>query len=418
MCFVDPLLERARALDAADPLASFRDRFVITDPDLVYLDGNSLGRLPKATQARLQQLVDVEWGGGLVRGWHEWIDYPQRVGDLLGTSMLGVAPGQTLVCDSTTVNLYKLAAAALNARPGRGVIVTDDDNFPTDRYVLGQLAAERGLELRVLATPIDDGVQAAAVADAVDADVALVSLSHTAYRSGALAPVAEVDAIAHAAGALTLWDLSHTVGATPVDLSRSDLAVGCSYKYLNGGPGAPGWLYVRRDLQTYLANPIAGWFSQRDQFAMDNPYTPRQDIGRFLTGTPGILGIVCVEEGVQVLAEAGLDRLRAKGIALTSFLIECADEWLGEYGVGVATPRDPQRRGSHVVLAHPEAWQLAQALSAAGVVPDYREPNRLRLGPAPAYSRFEDVHIGMSRLRTILADQSHLAFPATRSKVT
>ena len=415
---MDPHLARAQELDVADRLAPFRDRFVIDDAHLIYLDGNSLGRLPRSTIERLSRLVEGEWGTGLVRGWHDWIDLPRTVGDALGTALLGVAPGQVLVCDNTTVNLYKLALAAIKARPGRTAIVTDDDNFPTDRYVLGQLAEQHGLELRVITTPIDDGVQVDAVQRAVDHDVALVSLSHTAYRSGALAPIGEIDEIAHHAGALTLWDLSHSVGAVPVDLSRSDLAVGCSYKYLNGGPGAPAWLYVRRDLQTYLHNPIAGWFSQHDQFAMDNPYEPRMDIGRFLTGTPPIPGIVCVDEGVRVLADAGIDKLRAKGIALTEYLCELSEEWLSEYGVRVASPRDPDRRGSHVVLEHPEAWQLSQALIAADVIPDYREPNRLRLGPAPAYSRFVDVHEGMRRLRDILASKSHLAFPAERSTVT
>jgi kynureninase len=414
---VDHLLARAEQLDAADPLAGWRDRFVVGDPGLIYLDGNSLGRLPKATQARLSQLVDVEWGEHLIRGWHDWVDLPERVGDALGSALLGVAAGQVLVCDNTTVNLYKLALAAAKARPGRRVIVTDDDNFPTDRYVLAQLAAQQDLELRVIATPIDEGVQLDAVRAAVDHDVALVSFSHTAYRSGALAPMATIDELAHSVGALTLWDLSHSVGAVPVDLSRSDLAVGCSYKYVNGGPGAPAWLYVRRDLQTYLGNPIAGWFSQRDQFAMGPEYSPRQDVGRFLTGTPPVLGLVCVEEGVRVLAEAGLDRLRAKGIALTEFVIEVADAWLSEYGVRIATPRDPERRGSHVVLEHPQAWQLAQALTAAGVIPDYREPNRLRLGPAPVYTRFIDVHDGLSRLRTILRESSHTSFPAKAASV-
>ncbi|MDQ1688044.1 MAG: kynureninase [Frankiaceae bacterium] len=408
---------RAEELDAADPLRELRDQFVIADPGLIYLDGNSLGRLPKASQDRLSALVDVEWGQQLIRGWHDWIDLPERVGDALGTALLGVAAGQVLVCDNTTVNLYKLALAATQARPGRTVIVTDDDNFPTDRYVLSQLATQQGLEVRTVATPMDDGVQLDAVKRALDQDVALVSFSHTAYRSGALAPMSAIDEAAHSVGALTLWDLSHSVGAVPVDLSRSDLAVGCSYKYLNGGPGAPAWLYVRRDLQTYLGNPIAGWFSQRDQFAMGEEYSPRQDVGRFLTGTPPILGLVCVEEGVRVLAEAGLERLRAKGVALTEFLIELADAWLVEYGVRVATPRDPDRRGSHIVLEHPQAWQLAQALIAAGVIPDYREPNRLRLGPAPAYTRFADVCEGLDRLRTILRTESHTTLPARPTSV-
>lgn len=407
--------ERALALDAADPLAGFRDRVVIADPDLLYLDGNSLGRLPLATRDRLRTHVEQEWGERLVRGWHDWVELPTVVGDELGAALLGVGPGETVVCDNTSTNLFKLAVAALRGT-GRRVVVTDDDNFPTDRHVLAEVAALLGGEVRVVRSDRDEGVSLEALREALRDDVGLVSLSHTAYRSGALAPVAEVDALAHAVGALTLWDLSHSVGAVPADLSTSDLAVGCTYKYVNAGPGAPAWLWVRSGLD--LANPVAGWFGAADPFAMDAPYAPTPGARRFLTGTPPVGGVIAVQEGVRLLAEAGLPRLREKGQQLTAFLVELADDWLAPHGVRVASPRDPARRGSHVVLEHPQAWQLVQELVVRGVVPDYRMPDRVRLGPAPLYTRFVDVHDAMAVVRDVLASGAHLVHPAEQVGVT
>jgi kynureninase len=410
----------AEERDAADPLAGFRDRFVREDPSLVYLDGNSLGPLPHATRARIAEVVADEWGAGLVRSWHRWIGLPGQVGDLLGEHLLGAAPGQVAVCDSTTVNLYKLACAAMDARPGRRVIVTDDDNFPTDRYVLQGIAAQRGAELRLIGTDPDQGLAAGALRAAVDERTALVSLSHVAYRSGALADMAQITAIVHEAGALALWDLCHSAGAVPVELDASgaDLAVGCTYKYLNAGPGAPAFLYVRRELQPALRQPVWGWFGQRDQFEMGQAYDPAPGIGQFLTGTPQIVGTVAVQEGVRLLGEAGIGRLRAKAVALTGYLIGLADTWLAPHGVTVASPRQAERRGAHVTLAHPQAWRISQALIANGVIGDYRTPGRLRLGPAPAYTRFTDVWDALNILRRIMTDQTYLNVPAARSVVT
>jgi len=409
----------AEDLDAADPLAGFRDRFVREDPSLIYLDGNSLGPLPLATRARLAEVVSQEWGAGLVRSWHRWIELPGQVGDLLGEHLIGAAPGQVAVCDSTTVNLYKLACAALDARPGRSV-VGDDDNFPTDRYVLQGIAAQRGVELRMIGTDLDQGLAAGAVRAAVDERTALVSLSHVAYRSGALADMAAITAIAHQAGALALWDLCHSAGAVPVELDASgaDLAVGCTYKYLNAGPGAPAFLYVRRELQQALRQPVWGWFGQRDQFDMGRAYQPAPGIGQFLTGTPQIIGTVAVQEGARLLAEAGIGRLRAKAVALTGYLIGLADAWLAPRGVTVASPRQAERRGAHVTLAHPEAWRISQALIREGVIGDYRTPDRLRLGPVPAYTRFTDVWDALDILRQIMIGQTYRNVPAARSVVT
>ena len=406
--------------DADDPLAGFRDRFLLADPSLIYLDGNSLGMLPLSTAGRIADVVRREWGTGLVRSWSHWIGLPGRAGDLLGGCLLGAAPGQVVVCDSTTVNLYKLARAALAARPGRPVIVTDDDNFPTDRYVLAGIAAERGAELRLIHTDLDSGVTTGAVRAAVDSRTALVSLSHVAYRSGALADMAEITGIVHDVGALVLWDLCHSAGSVPVELDASgaDLAVGCTYKYLNAGPGAPAFLYVSGRLQNALRQPVQGWFGQRAQFEMGPSYDPVPGIGRFLTGTPDITGTAAVEEGVRLLAEAGIGRLREKGIRLTEYLIALADAWLAPLGCAVASPRDPARRGAHVCLHHSDAWRIGQALIHAGVIGDYRAPDRLRLGPVPITTRYADVWDAMDATRRIMANREYVGFPAEPAQVT
>jgi kynureninase len=418
--FVTDLLAMARALDADDPLAAYRERFVIDDPHLVYFDGNSLGRLPVATRQRLADAVSREWGGALIRGWDSWVELARRAGDVLATGVLGVSPGEVVLADSTSVNLYKLAAAALDARPGRGVIVTDDDNFPTDRYVLAGLAAARGLKLRVVPADIDDGLDPAKLRAALDQDVALVCLSHLAYRSGARADLVAITTAAHAVGALTLWDLCHSAGSVPVPLREAgaDLAVGCTYKYLNAGPGAPAFLYVRADLQAQLRQPIWGWFGQRDQFAMADGYDPAESIDRFVVGTPPVLGGYAALEGASITAAAGIDTIAAKGAALTSYAIELFDAWLTSDGFALATPREPGRRGAHVTLYHPGAWQICQALKAAGVIPDFRTPDRLRMGFAPLYTRFVDVYEGFDRLRQLMRSGAWRAFPAERSRVT
>jgi kynureninase len=388
------VLDRAQAgeLDAADPLGRYRERFLAGEPGLIYLNGNSLGALPLATLRRMDRMLRQEWGTDLARSWDHWVDLPARTGDLVG-ELTGAAPGQVLVADNTTVNLYKLVCAALDARPGRRVIVTDADNFPSDRYVVEGIAAQRGLELRMLPTDIDEGVDPELVRAAVDEDTALVSLSHVAYRSGALADMAGITAIVHQAGALMLWDLCHSVGAVPIDLDGCDvdLAVGCTYKYVNAGPGAPAFLYVCARLREVLRQPIWGWFSQADQFEMGPRYNPAAGITKFMTGTPSILGTAAVEEGVRLLLEAGLGPLRAKSVLLTSYLIELADAWLVPLGCAIATPRDASRRGGHVSFRHPRAEQIVEELAARGVITDYRTPERFRFGLSPLTTRFTDV---------------------------
>ena len=400
----DPLSRaHAESLDSADELAGFRDRFVIDDPALIYLDGNSLGRLSKATEARLIEVIRTEWGGDLVRHWDDWLPLPGVIGDRLGHALLGVAPGQVVVGDSTTVNLYKGASAALDARPDRRVVVTDSENFPTDRYVLEGLVQQRGLALRdVKADPVE-GLAADDVAAALDEDVALVSISHVSYASGAIADMEAITTAAHAAGALVMWDLCHSVGSVPVALDRTsvDVAVGCTYKYLNAGPGAPAFIYVSAGNQAELRQPIWGWFGQRNQFRMDPSYDPESGIGQYLVGTPSAMGLVGVDEGVKLLAEAGIDRLRTKAVALTSLLVDLHDAWLAPVGFQLGSPRDPSRRGSHVSLRHPDGERLCAKLIEHGVVPDFRTPDRIRFGPAPITTRFVDVWDGMSCLREL-----------------
>jgi kynureninase len=408
----------AAALDAADPLAPFRDAFVIRDPKLIYLDGNSLGRLPARTAEAMTRTIDQEWGDGLVRSWHDWIELPERIGDAIAP-LVGARSGEVLVADQTSVNLFKLAAAALSLAPGND-IVTDDANFPSDQYVLRALADRAGGRLRVVATHPVNGVTADNISDALDGSVALVSLSHVAFKSGALANMAEISAVAETAGALTLWDLSHSVGAVPIELeeSQASMAVGCTYKYLNGGPGAPAFLYVRRDLQDRLTTPIPGWFGHADMFSFDPMYVAAQGIRRFASGTPPVVSLRGVEHGVAVTMEAGIEAIRAKSVALTQMLIEQADARLLDLGCEIATPRRAAARGSHVAIRHTDAYRVTQALIGRKVIPDFRAPNTIRLGAAPLYTRYTDVYDAIESLADILETGAHLAYAADHGLVT
>jgi kynureninase len=385
--------EDAQELDRRDPLALFRERFVFAD-ERIYLDGNSLGRLPRATVARMSQVLETEWGQRLIASWEDgWLELPVTLGDELGAAVLGAGPGQVAVGDSTTVCLFKLASAALDARPGRTEIVTDAHNFPTDRYVLEGLAQARGLQIRWLESDPAGGPEPAQLAELLGPQTALVSFSHVAYRSAHIADMAEINALSHAAGALTLWDLSHSAGSVPVALddTGADLAVGCTYKYLNGGPGAPAYLYVRTGLQDELRQPIWGWLGRRDPFAMAPGYEPGAGIRAFLSGTPPILSLSAAQVGVALCAEAGIGPIREKGIALTEYAIALADARLADRGVSIASPRDSARRGAHVALAHPEARRLCDELIARDVVIDFRAPDVIRVGLSPLTTRFGDV---------------------------
>ncbi|HEX6393984.1 MAG TPA: kynureninase [Acidimicrobiales bacterium] len=391
---------RAEALDRSDPLASLRDEFFIDESGPIYMDGNSLGRLSRRVADALSSGMG-EWRSKVVGGWHEWVELPFAVGDQVG-QLIGAAPGQVMVGDSTTVNLYKLASATLSLQSGRSVIVCDENEFPTDRYVLAGL---RGTELRQIRSDPIEGVDVADLDSAVDDQTALVCLSHVNYRSAARLDIAEVTSLVHSRGAVMLWDLCHSAGAVPVDLDggEADLAVGCTYKYLNAGPGAPAFLYVRRDLQSRLRSPISGWFAQRDQFEMGQVFEPVEGVGRFAAGSPPVLGLIAVDAAVSVLLEAGLDRLWEKSQALTERLVDLVAERLEPLGVRLGSPADPSRRGAHVSLIHPEAWPICSSLIARDlVVPDFRVPDTIRLGPAAAYTRFVDVFDAVERIEHLL----------------
>jgi kynureninase len=404
----------AEALDARDPLAGFRGLFEHRGDGAerrIYLDGNSLGRLPLRTRQRVWEAVTA-WGEQLVGGWDDWIDLPVRLGDLLATGVLGARAGEVVVTDSTTVDLYKLCAAVLDAE-GPRVLVTDAAEFPTDRYVLEGLAAARGLELRRIDGP-------ARLAAALG-EPALVVLSHANYRTGALADLPGLTAVAREHGARLVWDLSHTAGVVPVELraAGAELAVGATYKYLNGGPGAPAFLYVARELQGALRSPIWGWFGQAAQFDMERDHEPAEGIARFQAGTPPILSLAAVEEGIRLTARAGIAAIRAKSVSLTELLVALHDSWLAPLGFSLGTPRDPRRRGSHVALCHPEAWPITCALiERAGVVGDFRGPDVLRFGVAPLYTSHADVWDAMDRLRELVERGEHRRGDAPARRVT
>jgi kynureninase len=396
----------AAALDDADELRAFHDRFVVAGDGLIYLDGNSLGRLPRDTSARLTEVVQSQWGERLIRAWGEgWMELPRTLGDRLGSELLGAAPGQVVVADSTTVCFYKLAAAALSARPGRTQVITDVDNFPTDRYVLESLAAERDLEILWVQADRDAGPEPEHVAELISERTALVTFSQVNYRSAFILDARAITGIAHEAGALALWDLSHSAGAIPVSLDADgvDLAVGCTYKYLNGGPGAPAYLYVRAEHQGALRQPIWGWLGRLDPFEMAPGYLPGEGIAAMLSGTPPVLALTAVAAGLDLVVEAGIDAIRRKSIALTEYAVALIDEWLAPLGCSVGSPRDPARRGSHVALVHPEARSLSQRLIADGVIPDFRTPDVIRLGLSPLTTRFTDVYDGLDHVRQMIS---------------
>ena len=385
-------------LDRDDHLAAFRDGFVGSASGLVYFDGNSLGRPLQVTGQRLARFVDEEWGGRLIRGWDErWLDLPRTLGDDLGGICLGAAPGQTVIGDSTTVLLYKAMRAAVAARPGRREIVLDRDNFPTDRYVAAGVAEELGLGLHWIDVDTAAGVTPEQVAAAVGPDTALVVVSHVAYRSGWLADLPELTRIAHDAGALVLADLCHSAGSVPVELDAwdVDLAVGCTYKYLNGGPGSPAFVYVAERLLDELVQPIRGWMGAADPFLMGPDYAPATGIRRFLSGTPPVIGMLAIQDMLGLIAEAGIDAVRAKSVALTSYAVDLADGVLAAAGVGLASPRDPERRGGHVTLTHPLMREVTAALWKRDVIPDYRDPHGLRLGLSPLSTSFAEVASGI-----------------------
>jgi kynureninase len=398
--------ELAAALDARDPLAPFLQRFAPVPDGLVYLDGNSLGRLPRETADDVGRLLAEEWGRRLIRSWSErWLELPAQVGDRLGGHLLGAGAGTTLIADSTSVCFYKLAAAALDARPGRRTIVTDTDNFPTDRYIVEGLAGRTARRIEWVRSDPQTGPQPEQVAAALaGGDVALVTFSHVSYRSAHIADMRAITRLAHDAGALVLWDLSHTAGSVQVALDADDvdLAVGCTYKYLNGGPGAPAFLYVNRRLIDELRQPIEGWLGRADPFEMGPGYEPAAGIVKFTSGTPPVLGLTAARTGIELCIEAGIDAIRAKSTQLTEYAIDVADELLAAHGVAIGSPRDAARRGGHVALVHARARALTTELAQRDVITDFRAPDVIRIGLSPLTTRFADVLAGLAALEELL----------------
>jgi kynureninase len=427
MKFVNDDLSLARELDAQDELRAFRDEFVIDDPNLIYLDGNSLGRLPKRTVDFMRNSIEKAWGERLIRIWNDgWVNTPTELGAKIAR-LVGARADEILVTEATSINLFKLALAALQARPNRCKVVSDIFNFPSDLYILqgiiDLLGKKHQLELIQSADSIS--ISSEAIETAIDDNSALVCLTHVAFKSAFMYNMARVTEQAHQAGALMLWDLSHSVGAVPVNLNGSnvDLAVGCTYKYLNGGPGAPAFLYVRRDLQTRLNQPMWGWFASEDPFAFELDFTPAPDISRYRVGTPPMLSMKALGPAVDMLIEADMERLRAKSLRQTEYLIFLADKWLLPLGFSLGTPRQPEMRGSHVSLRHPEAYRINRALiespsPAVKVIPDFRAPDNIRLGITPLYTTFSEIHRALWRMRTIVKSNLYEQYSSEKLAVT
>ncbi|MBO0812798.1 MAG: aminotransferase class V-fold PLP-dependent enzyme [Microlunatus sp.] len=401
-------LDRAAELDRTDPLRDHVDRFVPPADDSVraYLDGNSLGRPAVDLPQVMGAFITDKWGTRLIRGWdEEWMDWPEAVGDELAAVALGAAPGQTIIADSTSVTIYKLARAALSLRsPERDEIVIDINNFPTDRYLIEGIADELGLRLRWVETDPALGVTPELVGAAVGERTALFIASHTAYRSGYIAEAAEITRIVHAAGAPVLWDLCHSVGALPIALDEWDVdfAAGCGYKFLNGGPGAPAFGYVAARLQDQARQPLQGWLGHARPFEMGPGYQPHPGIRGYRTGTPPILGMVPLRHAIAMIDEVGIPGIRAKSLALTDFTIELIDDQLAPRGVRLGSPRDHDHRGGHVTITAPGFDAVKDELWKRGVLPDFRRPDAIRLGVSPLSTRFAEVAIAIQEIRDLL----------------
>ena len=415
----------ALELDKNDLLAHFKSQFVVTDPQMCYLDGNSLGRLPKATITAINEFM-VEWGAEVVTGWGHWVDEAQPTGDLLGQAALGAGPGQILVCDTTSINFYQLCLAAVLARPGRKTIITDAANFPTDRYILDGIAKQFGLNLvlidnedSVIAT--HERITTQVLAPYLNDDVALVTLQVIQYRSGARTDIKSITDQVRAIGGLVVWDASHAVGAIQLNLDANgvDLCVGCTYKYGNSGPGSPAWLYVSKKIQKELQVPIQGWFAQDAQFEMGPVFERAQNIRGFQIASPSLMGIRCVKTSFSMIKEAGIDAIAHKAAAGTQMMIDLYDAWLASLGFVLNTSRDPKERGGHISLVHPDAAQICVALrEISNVIPDYRTPNSIRLAISPLPTSFVEVWDGFARMRDLVASGQYKTIKEGGSRVT
>ena len=415
----------ALELDKNDPLAHFKSQFVVADPEMCYLDGNSLGRLPKETISAVNNLM-TEWGAEVVTGWGHWVDEAQPTGDLLGQAALGAGPGQILVCDTTSVNFYQLCLAAVHARPGRKTIITDAANFPTDRYILDGIAKQFGLKLVLIenedpAVAIHERITTQVLAPYLNDDVALVTLQVIQYRSGARTDIKSITDQVRAIGGLVVWDASHAVGAIELNLDANgvDLCVGCTYKYGNSGPGSPAWLYVSKKIQKELQVPIQGWFAQDAQFEMGPVFERAQNIRGFQIASPSLIGIRCVQTAFSMIKEAGIDAIAQKAAVGTQMMIDLYDAWLAPLGFVLNTSRDPKERGGHISLVHPDAAQICVAMrEISNVIPDYRTPNSIRLAISPLPTSYVEVWDGFARMRDLVASGQYKTIKEGGSRVT
>jgi kynureninase len=419
-----PSPDFAKQLDQQDSLASYREQFVANEPNLIYLDGNSLGRLPKSVVERMKKAVEEEWGTDLIRGWNKgWWESPSRIGNKIA-SLLGAAEGQVVVGDQTSINLFKLATAALTLHPQRTGIITDTFNFPSDLYILqgiNNLLGNRHEIIRIDASDNDITPDLAALKAAIDKDTALITLSHVTFKSGYLYDMAHITELAHSKGALVLWDLSHSAGAVPIELDKCnvDFAIGCTYKYLNGGPGAPAFLYVNKRIQNDVTSPIWGWWGQKDPFEFDLNYQPAPGVQRFLAGTAPMLSTLAMEEALDPLLQAGMDALRAKSILMTDYAAYLTDTLLAPLGFSLGSPRDSARRGSHISIRHEEGYRINRAMiEEMNVIPDFRAPDNIRLGFAPLYISFSDIWGGFDRIRKVVEERRYEKYPKQKLTVT
>lgn len=419
--------KEAVALDAHDELSGYRAEFVSGDEKLIYLDGNSLGKLPAESRTIIEHSVTYEWGDRLIRSWNEdWFTKNIDLGDKIAL-IAGASKGEVVITDTTSVNLYKLTHAALKYQKGRTRIVTDELNFPSDIYIFQGLVKDFGPEYELIIVPSRDGmtVDSADLEASIDENTALVSLSHVAFKSAFRYNMKEITSLAHEKGAMMLWDLSHSIGAVPGQLNDSDadLAVGCTYKYLNGGPGSPAFLYVRKDLQDMLSSPIWGWFGEKNPFDFGLNYRPGEGIKRFLAGTPPILSLKTIEPTLDMIIEAGMQTIRKKSLSQSEFLLRLAEEFLWPLGFQSGSPMDPEKRGSHISLRHPQAYRICKALIDQDlgdivVIPDFREPDNIRLGITPLYTTYTEIFMAVREIRDIVDNELYLKYSSEREQVT
>ena len=420
-------IEFARKMDEKDSLKDFRRLFHIPETDTIYLDGNSLGRLPEKTREKIQHATDYEWGTRLIRSWNEgWYECAADVSERLA-HITGADKDEVITCDSTSLNLYKLAYAAVKMQPGRTKIVSDDLNFPTDLYILQGIIAQLGPEYTLELARSKDGLtmDMHTLEETIDQNTALVVLSHVTFKSAFMYDMNAVTALAHKKGALMLWDLSHAAGAVPVGLNDNnvDLAVGCTYKYLNGGPGAPAYLYVKKELHDQLSPPIWGWFGESDPFSFDLQYKPAAGIKKFLVGTPPVLSLEAIVPGLEIIISAGMESIRQKSVLQTEYLIYLFENLLEPIGFAIGSPGDSTMRGSHISLQHPEAYRICKALitpksASLKVIPDFRKPDNIRIGITPLYTSFSEIFMSIERIREIVVNTEFELFSDEMEAVT